>query len=349
MQNAQASHVMWKQRSCEVVYSLQNRLVIGIASSALFDLAESDAVFRKDGEEAYRTYQKDHLPVPLGKGIAFSFIQRLLSLNTIYDQLAEHTGQPQEYSSKGNPAIEVVLISRNDPDTGLRVFRSIEHYDLNISRAIFSQGRSPMKYVRPLHCNLFLSANEADVREATRAGLSAGQVVGVPAADEDTGTELRIAFDFDGVLASDEADLVAEKHGLDGFHSYEKEHATIPLPEGPLQPFLKHMSRIQHAEEKMRLLDANYVPKLRISIVTARNAPAHERVLTTLANWDILVNEAFFLGGVDKALILQELRPHIFFDDDQKNLVNASRTSPAVHVPFGQKNLQKGEGKRAKA
>lgn len=305
-------------------YDLEKRLVIGLASSALFNLEESDKIFRTQGEDAYRKYQRENQNTPLAHGAAFSFIRRLLSLN----KLAPH-----------DPPVEVILLSRNDPDTGLRVMNSIKHHNLPITRAIFLQGRSPQNYIPALKISLFLSENEIDVRQAILAGHPAGQVLKTSAYDDPDDTELRIALDFDGVLADDEAESIyQETKDLNEFHTHEQKRANTPHNPGPLAEFLKKISRIQKIEQDNKNTDATYTPILNISIVTARNAPSHERVINTMRAWDITVNEAFFLGGIEKKSVLEVLKPHIFFDDQRLHLEPAASILPSVHIPFGVAN-----------
>jgi 5'-nucleotidase len=307
-------------------YSLANRLVIGIASSALFDLADSESVFIHEGLQAYRHYQEAHLNETLAPGVAFPFIQRLLSLNDL---------APSE-----DPLVEVIILSRNDPDTGLRVMRSIDSHKLAITRAIFMQGRSPYHFMPALNMSLFLSANEEDVRKAVELGQPAGQVLASAYTDDDSG-ELRIAFDFDGVLADDESDQVMQKHGLKDFHRHEAANMVTPLNPGPLRDFLINLNTVQQCEEKHCLEDRDYSRRIRVSIVTARNAPAHERALASLKAWGVTVNDAFFLGGIDKGAIMQILRPHVFFDDQKIHLKSTAQSVPSVHVPFGNANQAK--------
>ncbi|ABB37590.1 5'-nucleotidase [Oleidesulfovibrio alaskensis G20] len=307
-----------------MAYELKDRLVVGLASSALFDLEESDAVFRRHGETAYRQYQRDKQHEPLRPGVAFPFIRRLLSLNAL---------NPQD------PPVEVVLLSRNDPDTGMRVMESIASHGLGITRAVFLQGKPPHAYIPALEISLFLSANETDVREAIAAGYPAGQVLESAFNDDDADHELRIAFDFDGVLADDESESVFKRdHDLEAFHAYETKLAAVPLKRGPLAGFLSKLSQVQQREREKQRSDPEYRPRLRIAIATARNAPAHERVINTMRSWGIVVNEAFFLGGIEKRRVLEVLRPHIFFDDQKSHLELASRVLPAVHIPFGVAN-----------
>ncbi|MFF3860015.1 5'-nucleotidase [Streptomyces sp. NPDC002209] len=302
-------------------YDLSERVVIGIASSALFDLADCDAVFREQGEDAYRRYQEAHVDDALDKGVAFPFVRRLLSLNDLAEPL--------------DPLVEVIILSRNDPDTGLRVMRSISAHGLHISRAVFQQGRSSHRFIPALNMSLFLSANGSDVREAVADGLPAGHVLETERVDDDTDRELRIAFDFDGVLAGDSSERIYRTAGIDGFRAHEVLNAATPHDPGPLKNFLAGINRIQRREEEERRKDPAYQPRLRVSLVTARDAPAHERAVRSLKQWGLRVNDAFFLGGIDKAAVMSALDPHIFFDDQVSHLTGTAPATPSVHVPFG--------------
>ena len=309
-----------------MAFDLSSRLVIGLASSALFDLTASDQVFRQAGEQVYRDYQRDNQDQPLARGVAFPFIRRLLSLNQLNPE---------------NPPVEVILLSRNDPDTGLRVMNSIEHYELPITRAVFMQGKSPHLYIPAFDIELFLSANANDVKRAVAEGYPAGQILKGEIEDDSNDAQLRIAFDFDGVLADDEAETVYKTtQSLGDFHQYETSREDIPHTAGPLKPFLKRIADIQAMEALKKLQDPSYEPILRVSIVTARNAPAHKRVINTMRHWGIDVNEAFFMGGVEKAKVLDIMRPHIFFDDQKLHLEPASTRLPSVHIPFGIANAE---------
>ncbi|MET8995112.1 5'-nucleotidase [Amycolatopsis sp. NPDC004169] len=300
-------------------YNLADRLVVGVASSALFDLKESNAIFVNQGEDSYRRHQEENLENPLTPGVAYPFIKRLLSLNNL--------AVPED------PPVEVIVLSRNDPDTGMRVMRSIDHHHLPITRAIFTQGRSPYRYMHALNMSLFLSADDSDVRDAISLGLPAGRVMESSFVDDDD-EDLRIAFDFDGVLASDESERVMQSGTLEDFHSYEVANSVTPHAPGPLHDFLTSMNRLQRLEEERRLNDPSYKIRVRISIVTARNAPSHERAVTSLKSWGVTVNEAFFLGGIDKSVILDVMKPHVFFDDQARHLRKTTQI-PSVHVPFG--------------
>lgn len=309
-----------------MAFDLTTRLVVGVASSALFDLSQSDAVFRAEGMEAFRAHQHAKLDDPLPPGVAFPFIRRLLGLNA---------ARPED------PPVEVVLLSRNDAETGKRAFRSIAHYDLAIERAAFLSGQAPHRYIEPFSCELFLSANMDDVRAAIAAGEAAGHVSGNAAApgwDDPNDSELRIAFDFDGVLVNDDAERMFQQGGLDGFRDHENARASEPHQPGPLQRFLLRIATIQQLETAAAN-ERSYAPRLKTALVTARGAPSHERVLTTLASWGVRIDQSFFLGGVEKTAVLGELKPHIFFDDQRRHIERLGAATPAVHVPFGVANL----------
>ena len=302
-------------------YELSNRLVIGVASSALFDLSQSHAVFEKEGEAGYRAYQEEHVDNTLEPGVAFPFIRRLLSLNDL---------------SVDDPLVEVIVLSRNDPETGLRVMQSIETHELPITRAVFMQGRSPYRFMPAFNMSLFLSANEDDVKEAIKDGLPAGQVLPSPSVDEDPTSDLRIAIDFDGVLADDEAEKVMQETGdVDAFHASETANLMTPHNPGPLKNFLEAVNRIQDREEARKLAEPEYRIRLHVALVTARNAPSHARAIKSLKEWGVRVNDAFFLGGIPKVKVLTILKPHIFFEDQMGHLTLASEVAPSVHIPYG--------------
>jgi len=307
-------------------YPIENKLVIGIASSALFDLTESHQVYLEGGAEEYRKYQEQHIHAILGKGVAFPFIRRFLNINKHYAKQAP---------------VEVVLFSRNSPESGLRVMNSIAHYGLDISRACFMTGQSPYSYLPAFNTALFLSANEEDVRNALAAGHPAGLVLPSRTDDDEDDAELRVAFDFDGVIADDESETVFKRNNdVDEFHAYEREKVAVPHQPGPLADLFQKLALMQRLEERAQRRDPTYKKILRIAIITARSAPSHERVVTTLKSWGVSANETFFLGGMEKARVLQIFRPHIFFDDQLSHLKSAGGTIPMVHVPFGIANLR---------
>lgn len=303
-------------------------LVIGVASSALFDLSESHAVFTEHGEDEYRSFQEAHYDSQLPPGIAFPFIRRLLGLNDL--------------ATGSSPVVEVIVLSRNDPETGARVMRSIETHGLPMTRAVFTQGRSPYKYMPAFGMKLFLSAEPKDVAEATELGFPAGQVVGSVTdleADDQSDRDLRIAFDFDAVLADDSAERVYVDEGIEGYHEHEATMAEVPLPPGPMKDLLEAINRIQDLEDARAKDDAAYARRLFVSIVTARNAPAYARAIKSLKSWGLRVNDGFFLDGWEKSTVLEILKPHIFFDDQMSHLEGTRSLVPSVHVPFGVKNL----------
>jgi 5'-nucleotidase len=304
-------------------YAIENKLVIAVASSALFDLSDSHAVFLNEGPEAYRKYQEERLDQALPHGVAFPFIRRFLAINTRFP-----TRMP----------VEVVLLSRNSPETGLRVFRSIKHYGLDISRAAFTTGKPAYEYLPAFNASLFLSAHEDDVKGAIAAQYPAGLVLPSKIYDDEADTELRLAFDFDGVLADDEAETVFKQNGLDEFQAHETQHMAEPHKTGPLADLFTKLSYMLRLEEKLLQSDPAYQKILRSAIVTARGAPAHERVITTLKTWGVSPDETFFLGGMDKSRILSIFRPHMFFDDQLSHLQPSADNIPMVHVPFGISN-----------
>lgn len=304
-------------------YPIERKLVIAISSSAVFDMHAADDIFRIQGEEAYRDHQRKNLRVPFSKGVAFPFIRRLLHLNSVF---------PKEQP------VEVIVLSRNDPDTGQRFFESCVHYRLNISRGAFLCGKDPYPYVESFNAALFLSANEKDVRGALDAGMPAGLVLPTKASDEPDSDELRVAFDFDGVLAGDEAELVYQEQGLQDYHLTEHENANQPLEAGPLNGLARKLSYWQKFEAKMQAEDNNYKPLLRVAIVTARNAPAHARFVRTLQEWGLTATETFFMGGIDKSRVLRVFKPHLFLDDQLSHLQGIAEEIPCVHIPFGKVN-----------
>jgi 5'-nucleotidase len=307
-------------------FALEKKLVIALSSSALFDLTESDEIFRNEGDSKYRQWMSDRADEPLPPGRAFNFIRKFLALNR---------GAPA-----GEEPVEVVLLSRNDPEAGIRIFRSIRHYGLDIIRAAFLDGRSPYPYISAFNASLFLSANYGDVVEAVDAGYPAGYILSAgypeqpqqpqqPQQDE----ELKVAFDFDGVIADDQAERVYRSDGgLEAFEKAEERNAAIPLDPGPLKDFFQKLSALQAGQREQGRGSA---PRLRIAIITARNAPAHERLINTLKSWGIYTDEVFFLGGVEKSRILEVMRPDLFLDDQRGHLEPAGSFTACVHVPFG--------------
>ena len=292
-----------------------DKLVIAISSSVLFDLSESDRIFREQGVEAYARYQIEREEEVLAPGDAFPLVQKLLRIN-------EKLG--------GEPRVEVVLLSRNSADTGLRVFNSIEHYGLNITRAAFCGGRSPYRYVAAFGCHLFLSTHGEDVRRALAHGVAAATLLSPPPERRDD-DELRFAFDGDAVIFSDEAERVFRREGLEAFARSEKAAARRPLNPGPFKNFLEALHRLQ----------AEFGPDqcpIRTALVTARSAPAHARVVMTLREWNIRIDESLFLGGLPKGEFLKAYGADVFFDDQKNHCASARPHAATGHVPHGVAN-----------
>ncbi len=287
--------------------TLTGQLVVAISSRALFDFEAENQVFEAADDHAYMALQQQRLDEPAPPGVAFSLVEKLLGFN-----------------ADATPRVEVVVLSRNDPISGMRVFRSARHYGLGIERGVFTRGASPWRYLRPLGAQLFLSTNEGDVRQALGAGVAAARVMPHAArASAAHPNELRIAFDGDAVLFSDEAEQVFQRDGLDAFREHESSRAHLPLPAGPFKPVLAALQRLQQTPSGGM--------KVRTALVTARSAPAHERAIRTLMDWDIAVDEAMFLGGLAKGEFLREFEPDFFFDDQMGHVESA-----AAHVPAGQ-------------
>ncbi len=296
--------------------SLENKLVVGISSRALFDLEFENKIYEEQGLQAFLDYQISHEKDIIKPGTAFPLIKALLKLN-----------------EGGEPLVEVIIMSKNSADSSLRIFNSIHHYGLDITRAALVGGHKITPYLSAFKTDLFLSANEQDVQEAIDGGIAAGLICSHndleidPDADID---EIRIAFDGDAVLFSDESEMIYKSQGLAAFEEHERENAGNPLPEGPFAKLLTTISYVQKqfAGEK--------VP-IRTALVTARNAPAHERVIRTLVSWGVRIDEAFFLGGVQKAKVLKAFQAHIFFDDQAVHTEPASKLVPAARVPYKSK------------
>ena len=294
--------------------TLENKLVVAISSRALFNFEEENRIFESGDASAYMNLQLERLDLPARPGIAFSLIKKLLAFNDASTQ-----------------RVEVVILSRNDPVSGMRIFRSGHANNIKLERGVFTQGRSPFRYLRPLGAHLFLSANAEDVRAALTAGFPAARVLTESVlAGTNYPNEVRIAFDGDAVLFSDEAERVFQSHGLDAFQQHEKNKAAQPLPEGPFKPLLAALHRLQQASTPAM--------KIRTALVTARSAPAHERAIRTLMDWNIHVDEAMFLGGLPKGEFLREFEPDFFFDDQTGHVNHAARHVPSGHVAGGISN-----------
>jgi len=295
---------------------LTDQLVVAISSRALFDFEEENAVFESADDRAYMRLQLERIDTAAKPGVAYRLVKKL-----------------EAFNADGIKRVDVVILSRNDPVSGLRVFRSVRSASLGIERGVFTRGRAPFSYLEPLKANLFLSANADDVRAALVAGFPAALVYVQTARADPHPDEVRIAFDGDAVLFADEAERVFRQHGLDAFQSHEADHAARPLPPGPFKPLLEALHRLQRADASGAVK-----MKLRTALVTARSAPAHERAIRTLMDWNIDVDEAMFLGGLAKGPFLREFEPDFYFDDQTRHVESAALHVPAGHVPHGVAN-----------
>lgn len=297
-----------------MAHRLDNYLVVGISSRALFDLDIENQIYENEGLEAYSEYQIEHENEILKPGAGFSLVKALLKLNQL---------------SPSKRKTEIIVMSRNNADTSLRIFNSIEHYGLDISRAVLSGGSHLSRYLSAFKTDLFLSAHEDDVQEAINSNIAAGLIYVNRIPDIDINQEIkqiRIAFDGDAVLFSDTSERIYKECGLEAFLQYERDNAKKALPEGPFAKLLKTLSVIQ--------AEFSGEQPIRTALVTARNMPAHERVIRTLREWNVQIDEAFFLGGFEKKDVLKAFGPHIFFDDQNIHVEPASEVVPAARVPY---------------
>lgn len=306
-----------------MAYDLENKLVVGVSSRALFDLTYENTIYESDGVEAYCSYQIEHEDELLRPGPGFPLIKALLNLNNL----------PGKEGS-----VEVIIMSRNSPDSSLRVFKAIEHYGLNITRAVLASGASLAPYLTAFKTDLFLSAYEDDVQSAIDSNIAAGIICteGLQTYDCDHQIrQIRIAFDGDAVLFSDESERIYQKQGLEAFEDNERRNANNPLKAGPFAKFLRTLSGLQNE------FPGEEAP-IRTALVTTRCAPAHERVIRTLRAWNVRIDEVFFLGGIRKRDVLQAFGAHIFFDDQSVHTEPASEVVPAARVPYRNRELPDG-------
>ncbi|MEL7834853.1 5'-nucleotidase [Fodinibius sp. Rm-B-1B1-1] len=302
-------------------YPIEKKLVVGISSSALFDLKKEDKIFRRDGLEAYKKFQIQNRETILEKGLAFPFVKRFLNINDVYDEKVP---------------VEVVLLSKNSPETGVRIFNSIQEYDLDITRGVFTSGKSPHVYLPSYNISLFLTTDQDDVNKSIDLNYPAGLILKSDIEDDDEEMELRVAFDFDGVVIDDEAEKVYQAEDqLDAFHDHETENVVKPHSPGILADFFRKLAFFQKLESKKKEKDPDYNKILKTAIVTARNAPSHERAINTLEHWGVSVDEMFFLGGIKKKRVLEVLKPHLFIDDQKSHLDQDLKNITLVHIPFG--------------
>lgn len=290
----------------------ENKLVVAISSSALFDLTESHEVYQSQGLKAYAEFQIAHEDEPLERGDAFPLVEKLLRINQLLEP---------------EPRVEIILLSRNSADTGLRIFNSIQHFDLDITRAAFCGGESPYRYVSSFGCHLFLSTHAEDVRQALNSGVAAATILPSKTKQSSNG-QLRIAFDGDAVLFSDESEKIFKTDGLAAFTKNEQASASLPMSRGPFKTFLAVLHEIQSEFSPGKC-------PIRTALITARSAPTHERVIRTLRNWKIRIDESVFLGGLNKSEFLKAFDADIFFDDQDGHCQSARKHVPTGHVPSG--------------
>jgi 5'-nucleotidase len=294
------------------------KLVVAISSRALFDLDESHQIYEQQGTQAYCQYQIENEDVPLEPGAAYDLVKKLLSLNN---------------KDTNKPLVEIILLSRNSADTGLRIFNSIQYHQLGITRAVFTSGSSPYRYVATFGANLFLSTSQDDVRKALEAGIAAATILPFNMEGKSEHKQLRMAFDGDAVLFSDESERIFKEQGLQAFTENEQQTAKHPLSGGPFKDFLMALNHLQteYGEDEI---------SIRTALVTARSAPAHERVIRTLRAWGIRIDEAIFLGGMAKGPFLKAFGADIFFDDQPGHCDSAREHVATGHVPHGVANEQ---------
>jgi 5'-nucleotidase len=300
-----------------MAYDLSNYLVIGVSSRALFDLSIENEIYENEGLESYCRYQLDHENDVLKPGAGFALINSMLRINQIDEKIRR---------------TEVVIVSRNSADTSLRISNSIDHYNLDITRAAFTGGEPVAKYLNAFDVDLFLSATEEDVQAAVESNVASGLIYDGPSANpQNPLQQIRIAFDGDAVLFSEESEMIYQREGLEAFIQHEKINAEKPLPEGPFAKLLMTLSFLQF---ELNSNNQQEVSPIRTALVTARNSPAHERVIRTLRTWNVRIDETFFLGGVSKDKILQSFSPHIFFDDQHQHCDTAAKLVPTARVPY---------------
>lgn len=295
-------------------YDMSNKLKIAVTSRALFRLENENKLYQEKGKKAYEKYQIEKENEILSKGAAFSLIKSLLSINTI---------------DTTRDKVEVLLVTRNNANTGIRVFNSIERYGLDITRGVFTSGGELTPYLSALNIDLFLTANPKDAQTAIDAGIPAATLLtdNIPEYDDRIKNQIRIAFDGDAVLFADDSELIYKKQGLTEFTSNEAKLANVPMNEGPFAKFLRTIASLQNSLGDEQQL-------IRTALVTARNAPSHERVIKTLREWNVRIDEMFFLGGISKVPILKAFGAQIFFDDQKTYTEPASSIVPSGTVPY---------------
>jgi 5'-nucleotidase len=293
-------------------YDLNKKLVIAISSRALFNLEDENKIFEEKGLDEYYKYQIENEDLLPKRGTGFRLVKNLLRINEDFPD---------------DKQVEVIIMSRNNSATSLRITKSIEKYKLDIQRSAWSGGNDISKYLKPFKVDLFLSANEQDVQNAINEGIAAARILPYDELEDENSNQVKIAFDGDAVLFSEESEIIYKKHGLEAFLVYEKQNASNAMQSGPFAQLLKLISNIQ----------AKYPQEqtpIRTALITARNSPAHERVIRTLAQWNVRLDEAFFLGGVDKYEVVKAFGADIFFDDQDVHLESTSKIAPSAKVPY---------------
>lgn len=293
-------------------YDLNKKLVIAISSRALFNLEDENKIFEEKGIDEYYKYQIENEDLLPKKGTGFRLVKNLLRINDDFPN---------------DKQVEVIIMSRNNSATSLRITKSIEKYKLDIQRSAWSGGNEISKYLKPFKVDLFLSANEQDVQNAINEGIAAARILPYDENDDENSNQVRIAFDGDAVLFSEESEIIYKKHGLEAFLEYEKQNALNAMQSGPFAQLLKLISNIQEKYPQEQT-------PIRTALITARNSPAHERVIRTLSQWNVRLDEAFFLGGVDKYEVVKAFGADIFFDDQDVHLESTSKVTPSAKVPY---------------
>ncbi|WP_419769302.1 MAG: 5'-nucleotidase [Candidatus Marinarcus sp.] len=299
-------------------YDLDKKLVIAISSRALFNLEDENKIFEQSGLDEYYKYQIENEDKIIEKGTGFRLVKNLLKINDDFPE----------------KRVEVIIVSRNNAATSLRITKSIEKYALNIQRSAWSGGNTISKYLKPFKVDLFLSANETDVQDAINLGIAAARILPYENQQDDDYHQVRIAFDGDAVLFSEESEIIYKTQGLEAFLQYESENAKNPLSAGPFAKLLSVISNIQSSYPQEET-------PIRTALITARNSPAHERVIRTLNAWNVRLDEAFFLGGVDKYEVVNAFGADIFFDDQDVHLERTSKFSPSAKVPYKDESILK--------
>jgi len=298
-------------------YDLEKKLVIAISSRALFNLEDENKIFEDKGVDEYYKHQIENEDVLIDKGTGFRLVKNLLRINDDFPN---------------DKQVEVIIMSRNNAATSLRITKSIEKYELDIARSAWSGGNDISKYLKPFKVDLFLSANETDVQNAINEGIAAARILPYVENFNEITNQVKIAFDGDAVLFSEESEIIYKTQGLEAFLEYEKENANNAMQSGPFAQLLRVISNIQskYPEEQT---------PIRTALITARNSPAHERVIRTLNQWDVRLDESFFLGGVDKYEVVKAFGADIFFDDQDVHLETTSKTTPSAKVPYPEESM----------